>query len=129
MFRRIVAVILTLCMCWQSLAFAGADLVLADAHDHLHELLHFEGTAHHHDDHDRHAADHAINPDGDLHQDDSTESVVHVSADASVYAPALLPVPALLLPAPQPIRPELTVLTAHSHPFLDGLERPPRFAA
>lgn len=122
MFRRLVAIVLTLCMGWQSLAFAGAGVVLADADEQAHELLHFERAAHHHhDDHDDH--DHGV------HQDDSDASVTHVVSDAGLFSPALMSLPVLAFLQPRPERPEAAALPAHPLPFLDGLERPPRPAA
>lgn len=118
MFRRLFAFVLTICLSWQSLAYAGAGVALAEAQEQLHELLHFEGVAHHHDDHD-----------GGLHQDESTASFTHVAADAGLFAPALMSVPTLAFSKPMSDRPEATVMTAHPLPFLDGLERPPRPAA
>lgn len=119
MSRRLLAFILTLCMCWQSLAFAGAGVVLTDGEEQLHQQLHFEDTAHHHDDHD----------DDGLHQDDSDASMTHVAMDAGLFAPALTSVAALPLLDQLPEWPLPAVMPAHALLFLDGLERPPRLTA
>ena len=49
--KHLVKVFLILCMGWQSLAFAGFDALVAHANEEQHALLHFQGVAHHHDDH------------------------------------------------------------------------------
>jgi hypothetical protein len=118
MTRRLLAFLLTLCLFWQSLAFAGAGVVVAEAQEHLHELLHFEGTAHHHDDHD-----------GALHQDESSASETHVATDAGLHAPALMPLPMPAMPSLPSARPDEAVPQARPHPVLDGPERPPRLTA
>jgi ABC-type nickel/cobalt efflux system permease component RcnA len=121
MSRRLVAFLLTLCMCWQSLAFAGVGAVVASAEERVHQQLHFEDVAHHHDDHDH--------DDGGPHQDDSTASVTHVTLDAGLFAPALTSALILPLLQPCPERPLPAALPAHALPFLAGLERPPRLTA
>lgn len=108
--------LLMLCMCWQALAYAGSAVVLAGAEELAHASLHFEGSAHHHDHHD----------DGEIHQDDSQASAQHLMDEACVFAPALIPVQHLSLPAVQPDMPVAVIATAAPPPFLGGLERPPR---
>ncbi|MEH0168525.1 hypothetical protein [Roseateles microcysteis] len=120
MFRRLVAFILTLCMCWQSLAYAGAGVVMAQTDDHEHALMHFEGTSHHHDEHG--------GADG-WHQDESAASTGHLSADACVFPPALVFLPTIELQAPVSMQPESVLQAFLPLPFLDGLERPPRLTA
>jgi hypothetical protein len=63
------------CVCWQSLAYAGADVVVADGDEQVHAVLHFEDEAHHHDEHD-----------GSFHQDESPASTQHSMDDACVFA-------------------------------------------
>jgi hypothetical protein len=121
MSRRLLAFVLTLCLSWQSLAFAGAGVVLTDGEEQLHQQLHFEDTAHHHDDHGH--------DDDGLHQDDSDASITHVTMDAGLFAPALTSVAAFPLLQQMPELPLPAVMPAHSLPFLDGLERPPRLTA
>ena len=113
--KKLVKVFLILCMGWQSLAFAGFDALLAHANEEQHALLHFQGVAHHHDDHAE-----------DFHEDDSVASTLHALPDASQFSPAL--------PSPQACCPGLTGADQPSleralprgqlHP--DGLERPPK---
>lgn len=109
---------LMLCMCWQSLVYAGMGVTLAQAEDTAHALLHFEGAAHHHE-HDGDAHD-------SFHQDDSSASVQHALADVGVFAPALMGfAPALELLETASTPPDgLSVELAG--PALLGLERPPK---
>ncbi len=115
MLKRLVTVFLILCMGWQSLAFAGFGALVAHEEHAQHELLHFQGVAHHHDDH----AD-------DFHEDNSTASTVHGLSDASQFS--------LALPSPQCSSPVL--VGAYQLPLErffsrgqllpDGLDRPPK---
>lgn len=118
MFRRTVSLIVTLCLCWQALAFAGVGAVVAPSEDQRHALLHFEGVAHHHDGHG----------DG-FHEDASPASLQHVAADAGQFSVALVSSPVLLMPWVPPQRPRSHGPLALAPPYLDGLERPPRPAA
>ncbi len=113
--RQLVKVFLILCMGWQSLAFAGVGALVAHVNEEQHALLHFQGVAHHHDDHAE-----------DFHEDDSIASTLHVLSDASQLSPAL--------PSPQT---SCLGLTNSNQPFVelvlprgqllpDGLERPPK---
>jgi hypothetical protein len=113
--NRLAKVFLILCMGWQSLAFAGFDALVAHANEEQHALLHFQGVAHHHDDHAE-----------DFHEDDSIASTLHALSDASQFSPAL--------PSPQTCCLGLTdadqasverVLPRVQLPP-DGLERPPK---
>lgn len=117
--RRLTTFILMLCMCWQALAFAGSAVVLADADELAHSVMHFEGAAHHHDAHD----------DGDIQLDQSPASAQHLMAEACVFAPTLIAVVQLALPSLRPDMPVATIATAAPTPFLRGLERPPRLTA
>lgn len=115
MARRFVAFLLTLCMCWQSLAYAGADVLVAEGQELVHAMLHFEGEAHHHDGHD-----------GDFHQDESPDSVQHAMNDACVFAPALLTdavLPLLTVCSDPPVD---TATTEPPLLVLSGPERPPK---
>ena len=116
MCRRLTTFLLMLSMCWQALAYAGSAVVLADADEVAHASMHFEGEAHHHDDHD----------DGGIHQDDSQASAQHLMDEACVFAPALIRVQHLSLRSLQPDMPSAVIAKAAPPPFLDGLERPPR---
>ncbi len=119
MHRRLTTFILMLCMCWQALAYAGSAVVLADADELAHASMHFEGAAHHHDEHD----------DGDIHLDQSPASAQHLMDEACVYAPALIAVLDLALPTLRPDLPVAAIAAAAPPPFLRGLERPPRLTA
>src|SRR3989344_5928479 len=77
--RRWVSILLVLCMCWQSLAYAGLGVLVTEGKEMVHALLHFESTAHHHDGHD-----------GEFHQDESPASTQHAMSDACLFAPGLL---------------------------------------
>ena len=115
MLKRLVTVFLILCMGWQSLAFAGFGALVAHEEHAQHELLHFQGVAHHHDDH----AD-------DFHEDNSTASTVHGLSDACQYSSAL-PSPQCSLPL-LPGTYHLSVARFFSRGQLlpDGLDRPPK---
>ena len=112
---QLVKVFLIICMGWQSLAFAGVGALVAHANEEQHALLHFQGVAHHHDDHAE-----------DFHEDDSTASTLHALSDASQFSPAL--------PSPQACCPGLSGAVQPSvEPGLsraqlqpDRLDRPPK---
>jgi len=118
MLSRLAALFLILCMGWQSLAFAGFGALVAHEDEEHHELLHFQGVAHHHDEHA-----------GDFHEDNSVASAVHALADASHFSP--------VLPSPQGSSPGLTGADQPSLERLlpkalllpNGLDRPPKPSA
>ncbi len=106
---------LILCMGWQSLAFAGFGALVAHEEHEQHELLHFQGVAHHHDDH----AD-------DFHEDNSTASTVHALSDASQFSPTL-PSPQGSSPVlPGTEQPSVDRLLSRGQLPPDGLDRPPK---
>ena len=115
MFRIVVKVFLIFCMGWQSLAFAGAGALVAQEEQEQHELLHFQGVAHHHDDHAE-----------DFHQDNSSASTAHCLSDACQFSSAL--------PSPQCSLPllagtyylSLERFFSRGQLLPDGLERPPK---
>lgn len=115
MLRRLVIGFVMLCTGWQSLAHAGFAALTAHEDQQRHELLHFEGIAHHHDAHGE-----------GIHEDDSVASVLHVLADASQFAPVLPCAPALWPAVAAADR----ALTEHrpERPWLlpRGLDRPPK---
>jgi hypothetical protein len=115
MARRVVAFLLTLCMCWQSLAYAGAGVLVAEGQELVHAVMHFEGEAHHHDGHD-----------GDFHQGESPASVKHAMNDACVYAPALLTAAVLPLLTICSEPPADAAASEPPLPVLRGPERPPK---
>ncbi len=115
MFRRCLSIMLTFCLFWQSMAFAGIEVMLADETAHHHAVMHFEGEVHHHDD------------EGQVSQDlDAQAGVQHLMSDASMFAPALLPASTPVFLAVG--RDTLTDLVRQEapQPCLSGLERPPR---
>jgi hypothetical protein len=117
--RSLTTLILMLCMCWQALAHAGIAVVMADAREHQHAVMHFEGEAHHHDSHDD-------DDDDGVHKDRSVASAQHLASDASSCAPALIGVVNLTLPQLPPEMPAQATATALPPPFLAGPERPPK---
>lgn len=112
---RLTTFLLMLCMCWQSLAYAGAEVLVAEGEELVHAMLHFEGEAHHHDGHD-----------GEFHQDESPASVKHAMNDACVFAPALLTAAVLPLLTICSDPPADMHATEPPLPFLSGPERPPK---
>jgi len=115
MHRRLTTFLLMLCMCWQSLAYAGVEVLVAEDEALAHAMLHFEGAAHHHDGHD-----------GGVHQDESPASTTHAMQDACVYAPALLIDMALPLLSVGAAPPADACSAEPPPPFLSGPERPPK---
>lgn len=117
--RKLFSLILLLSVAWQALAFAGANALLADEREQMHELLHFQGILHHHDEHHQ----------GGVHLDDSPASDTHLLVETGVFGAGLLPGTGCLLTAL--IQAGLPSHTASFWPtaYLDGLERPPRLAA
>ena len=115
MLRRCLSLMLTVCLFWQALAFAGVEVMLADGAQRQHALMHFEGEVHHHDD------------EGHVSEEvDLQAGVQHLMCDAGLFALALLPGSALPLQAAG-----RDVLVEHPRqaappPYLSGLERPPR---
>jgi hypothetical protein len=115
MLRNLVTVFLILCMGWQSLAFAGFGALMAHEEQKQHELLHFQGVAHHHDDH----AD-------DFHEDNSAASTVHVLCDASQFSSAL-PTPQSSTPVlPGTDQPSVDSPPSRGQLLPDELDRPPK---
>lgn len=115
--RGVITFFLMLCMCLNALASTAAALLASDGAEQDHAVMHLEGQAHHHDDHD----------DGDgPHEDQSVASAQHIAGDGAVHAPVLMTHVDLSLP---PLPPEMPVLATATHPpppFLAGPERPPR---
>lgn len=113
--RRGLSIFLVLCICWQSLAYAGLGVLVTEGKELAHALLHFEGAAHHHDDHD-----------GGVHQDDSPASVQHAMSDACWFSPALPTYAVVPLLSTHSALPPDAHATEPPPPFLSGPERPPR---
>lgn len=115
MIRRCLSLMLTVCLFWQSLAFAGIEVMLAHDTERHHAIMHFEGQVHHHDE------------DGGVSVElDAQAGVQHLMSDASMFAPALPPASMpVFLAVGQDTMTEL-IRQAAPPPCLSGLERPPR---
>ena len=102
-------------MGWQSLAFAVFVVLVVHEEQEQHELLHFQGVAHHHDEHAE-----------DFHEDDSMASIAHALSDASQFSPAL-PSPQFSSPVPPGTdQPSVERLLSRGQLLPDGLDRPPK---
>lgn len=114
--RRLLALFLLFFTLFQAAATSAQGIVFDSglAQDLAHTVMHWEGTAHHHDD------------QGAYHQDDSDESAQHILADAALGATALLQAVLPLFSAERMPSPVATIAAAGPPPFLDGLIRPPR---
>ena len=106
---QLVKVFLIICMGWQSLAFAGVGALVAHANEEQHALLHFQGVAHHHDEHAE-----------DFHEDDSVASTLHALSDASQFSQACGP------GLNDADHPSVERVPPRGQLLLDGLERPPK---
>ena len=113
--NRLAKVFLILCMGWQSLAFAGFDALVAHANEEQHALLHFQGVAHHHDDHAE-----------DFHEDDSIASTLHALSDASQFSPALPSPQTCCLGLTDADQPSVERVLPRVQLPPEGLERPPK---
>ncbi len=113
--RRLVALLLAFCLCWQSLAFAGVEVLVRKGEAQQHALMHFEGQAHHH--HDEH---------GGVHKDASGASTQHAMDDACMFCPALIQDLRLTLPMLRPDAPLEALASEPALPFLPAFERPPK---
>ena len=114
--RRLLAVLLLLSFFCQAFATARQSVVLGhdEAFQAEHAEMHWEGLAHHHDE------------DGVAHQDDSSESIAHLLADAGPGTAALIQFPVLSLRFDRLPAPADVAQAAAPPPSLDGLRRPPR---
>jgi hypothetical protein len=112
--RLLTLIALIACLLWQSQAVAHAAVAPQGDGDLAHAILHWSDEAHHHH-------------DGDIHLDDSDESVSHVMSDHLGGAAAVLPscAPSLGKFSPGEALP-LGAQDQLPSPFLDGLLRPPR---
>lgn len=114
--RRLLAVLLLLSFFCQAFATAGQLVALGhgESFQASHAEMHWEGVAHHHDE------------DGVAHQDDSSESIAHMLADAGPGTAALIQALVLALLVDRPPAPAEVAEAAAPPPYLDGLRRPPR---
>jgi hypothetical protein len=115
--RPAIILAMLIALLWQSVAMARIGSMVNPLLDLEHATLHWQETAHHHDD------------DGSLHLDESRESVQHVAIDhlnasldmGAQTAHGLLPLGSAT--------PNGLQRQAVPNPALDGLLRPPRFWA
>lgn len=114
MHRTLILLLLVMAALWQTIAIGGQVRAYGNSQDTAHAMLHWEGRAHHH---------HA---DGSVTQDDSSESVQHVVADACLSAPAVWSAVCLLLPPFEAARPVAADESFGLGPHLAGPRRPPR---
>lgn len=117
MTRRLAMFFVMLSIFWQALAVAGQLPVFASQEERAHAAMHIqeEGHYHHHD--------------GAMELDDSSDSRLHLMADA-------MPLGALQtnggsLPAPDwaNIPPDATSVSLIPDPVLEGVRRPPKHKA
>lgn len=114
--RRLLAVLLLLSFFCQAFATAQQSVALGhgESFQASHAEMHWEGVAHHHDE------------EGVAHQDDSSESIAHMLADAGPGTAALIQFPVLSLHLDRLPAPAVMAESAGPSPYLDGLRRPPR---
>ena len=115
MARKLGTFFLVLCMGWQSLAFAGFGALVAHEEQEQHELLHFQGVAHHHDGHAE-----------DFHEDNSTASTVHGLSDTCQFSSALPSPQCSLALLPGTYQLSLEHFFSRGQLLPDGLDRPPK---
>jgi hypothetical protein len=111
---KFVLLLLVMAAFWQTIAIGGQVRAYGNPEDLTHAMLHWEGRAHHH---------HA---DGSVTQDDSSESVQHVVADACLSAPAVWSAVCVFLPSFEAARPVAADESFGLGPHLAGPRRPPR---
>jgi len=112
--RRLLVLFVTLIsLLCQSMAVARADSASTSPSDLEHSSLHWQATGHHH------------HHDGSFHQDQSDESLQHVSSDhIGGHLELLGSISHALPPAGSVLRAEWHDAAAPD-PFPDGLLRPP----
>lgn len=113
--KRLTTLLLLFLSLWQvasAAGLSGAWLEAGSAPDHA--AVHWQGEAHHHDDH------------GGIHADDSQDSIQHMMADCSFHHLAVFQAPSVVaLESPTQHVPQ-TAQSLPPPPYLDGLRRPPR---
>lgn len=117
MVRRVVTMFLMLAIGWQSLAYAGFDALAAHEAEKQHELLHFKGVAHHHDEHGE-----------AFHEDDSMASTMHVLSDSGQFSPVLPSAQGSLHGMSGADQPAVNHLLARALLMPGGLYRPPKLS-
>ncbi|MBC7994293.1 MAG: hypothetical protein H7Z15_13775 [Rhizobacter sp.] len=119
--RRWIALFLVMFLLpWQAVAWASTSLTRDGGADERHAVAHWSGEAHHHH------TDH----DGDIHQDDSEESIQHVvHTDAHLNPVGVLPLSIdWVAVAAQAIDTGIYQSQPLAPPFLEGPRRPPRLS-
>ncbi|WP_287369162.1 hypothetical protein [Thauera sp.] len=112
--RRLLVLFVTLIsLLCQSMAVARADSASTSPSDLEHSSLHWQATGHHH------------HHDGSFHQDQSDESLQHVSSDHIGGHLELLGSISHALPPAGSVLPSEWHDAAAPDPFPDGLLRPP----
>jgi hypothetical protein len=144
MSRRPIFLTLLLAMLLQAVSLGG-HWAGAGAHgptrDALHALLHWAGSAHHHDHHATQRmegfeafadelATATLSMDQSWHQDQSADSHLHMDMDAclSMMGPIPASVSSPWIPPASP-RPLPSAEAALAGPVLEGLKRPPKSLA
>ncbi len=123
MFRRLAALLLMLSVLSHSFAMAGqvtlASLGIGDSASSAaaHLMMHWDGEAHHHDDHGH---------EDDLHADDSSASAAHLVLSDGIQILAVITPDFSLDSLPAPQRPVVLPVLKPPLPDIVHLLRPPR---
>ena len=119
--RHLVAIILLVSILCQSFALAaqvGFRVAGTSAEEAAlafeHDVMHWEGISHHHDD------------DGVARLDDGPGSITHAHGDGGPHNALPWQLSPLALPALGSTLPPVLSFRARPHPHLDGPLRPPR---
>ncbi|MDP3699406.1 MAG: hypothetical protein Q8R72_00710 [Hylemonella sp.] len=113
--KRLIALLLVLLNVWQVASAAGLPQLLAAQGQALdHAVMHWQGEAHHHDDH------------GVVHADGSQDSIQHMMADCCFHHLAVFQAPSVVALESLPQQVAQTAQPVPPPPHLDGLRRPPR---
>lgn len=113
--RRVIALLLVVLSLWQTASAAGlAQAYLAQDAELAHLTLHWQAEGHHHD------------SDGNIHADDSHDSIQHVMADCSTHHLGLIV--AFPFTTLEPAAQGVVQLAQQRppSPYLDGPQRPPK---
>jgi len=117
MLRRFAMLVTLVLAFWQVGVIAGQPIGLSQSEESAHALMHWAGEPHHHH-------------DGDVAEDDSDESVQHLTSDGFAGGSALWPAGfALSTPTLFPIRTVVRDESPRPGPSLDGPMRPPRLTS
>jgi hypothetical protein len=114
MSRTVTIVLVLLAMFWQAAPMARADAMPDGSLDLAHAALHWQQSAHHHDE------------DGSVRLDDSTESFRHLIADLVGGSPALAHAAAIVFVKFGGSPPAMPGRVYVPDPCLEVPTRPPR---